>query len=229
MKLFLHIFLRGFIGLAFAAAAPAGGAESDLCAPFKQGMVDQSAVARMLGAAKDGDLYRIEPSLSEVGFCVDSPVGRVKGQFKDFKGGLTFASTATAAGDQQAMVMVDTKSLETDTPLIDGMLKGEQFFDVTKYPEMLFVSRQFHWVNSSEAVLIGDLTLHGVTREVGLHVQLMQKEPVRMPEGGEQIWLKATTLISREQFGLDALSPMVSDLVSLCMRMEAVRYRANEL
>jgi len=214
------------MGLSLAMAAPVGSAESDLCAPFKQGIVDQSAVARMLSSAKDGYLYRIQPSSSQVRFCVDSPVGRVEGRFKDFKGGLTFVPTATAEGDQQAMVMVDTRSLETSTPFTESMLKGEQFFDVDKYPKMVFVSRHFRWVSSSEAVLLGDLTLHGVTREVGLHVQLISKDMAGSPQSGERIWINASTLISRKEFGLDALSPMVSDLVSLCMRVEAVRFHS---
>ena len=180
----------------------------------------------MLASAKDGHLYRIDPSSSRVGFCVDSPIGRVEGQFKEFKGGLTFVPTAAAAGDQQAMVMVETESLETDAPLIEGMLKGEQFFDVNKYPEMLFVSRQFRWVNSSEAVLIGDLTLHGVTRQVGFHVQMIAKDQAGERQGEKRILVKATTLISRAEFGLNALSPMVSDTVSLCMSVDALRYRS---
>jgi len=226
MKRISHLVTRGILSVVLATTAAIGSAEPDLCADFKHGIVDESIVARMLASAKDGDLYRIQPSSSQVGFCVDSPVGRVEGRFNDFKGGLTFVPTPAAAGNQQAMVMVDTKSLETDTPLIDGMLKGEQFFDVTKYPEMLFVSRQFRWVNGSEAVLIGDLTLHGVTRQVGFHVRLIDKDQAGPRRGESRILVKATTLISREQFGLDALSPMVSDTVSLCMSVEAVRYRS---
>jgi polyisoprenoid-binding protein YceI len=110
--------------------------------------------------------------------------------------------------------------------MIEGMLKGEQFFDVKKYPEMLFVSRQFRWVNSSEAVLIGDLTLHGVTREVGFHVQMIDKNQPGGRQGEKRILVKATTLISRAEFGLNALSPMVSDTVSLCMSVDALRYRS---
>lgn len=226
MKPLLGIFARGIIGLVLVAAASAGSAESDLCASFKQGIVDQSAVARMLSSARDGYLYRIQPSSSQVRFCVDSPVGRVEGRFKDFKGGLTFVPMATAEGDQQAMVMVDTRSLETATPFTESMLKGEQFFDVNKYPNMVFVSRHFRWVSSSEAVLLGDLTLHGVTREVGLHVQLISKDTGASPQSAERIWINASTLISRKEFGLDALSPVVSDLVSLCMRVEAVRFHS---
>ncbi len=226
MERLSNIVTRGLLSLVLSTAAAAGFADSELCAPFAKGVVDQSIVAKMLASAKDGHLYRIEPASSRVAFCVDSPVGRVEGRFKDFRGGLTFVPTAAPAGDQQAMVMVDTASIETGAPLIEGMLKGEQFFDVKRYPEILFVSQQFRWVNSSEAVLIGDLTLHGVTRQVGFHVQLIDKEQPGGRRGPESILVKATTRISRAEFGLKGLSPMVSDAVSLCMSVDAVRYRS---
>ena len=215
--------LTDFLGLVLAMAVSVAGAESDLCAPFEDSTVDVSVVEKMLVSARDGHLYRIDPSSSQVGFCVDSPVGRIEGRFADFAGGL---SDIPAATDQQVMVAVNTASLRTGTPFIESRLKGEQFFDVGNYPRMQFVSRKFHWVNSSEAVLIGDLTLHGVTRQVGFHVRLIDKDQGSTPGETARIQVKATTLISRAAFGLDALSPVVSDDVSLCMSVEALRYRA---
>jgi polyisoprenoid-binding protein YceI len=215
--------LTGFLGLVLAMAVSVASAESDLCAPFEHSTVDTSLVEKMLASARDGHLYRIDSSSSQVGFCVDSPVGRIEGRFVDFAGGL---SDIPATADQQVMVTVNTESLRTGMPFIESRLKSEQFFDVGNYPRMQFVSRQFHWVNSSEAVLIGDLSLHGVTREVGFHVRLIDKARGTGSRGAERIQVKATTLISRAAFGLDALSPVVSDDVSLCMSVEAVRYRA---
>jgi polyisoprenoid-binding protein YceI len=226
MKLMSNIVTRGVLGLALSVSAFAGIADSNLCEPFVNSVVDQSVVAKMLASAEDGHLYRIDPASSRVGFCVDSSVGMVEGRFKDFNGGLTFVPTATAAGDQQAMVMVNTKSLETSRPLIEGMLKGEQFFDVNNYPQILFVSRHFRWVNSSEAVLVGDLTLRGITRQVGFHVQMLDKDQSGGRQGEKRILVKATTLISRAEFGLNAFSPVVSDNVSLCMSVDAVRYQS---
>lgn len=223
MKLGRKRTLFAIIAL-LAATATAAGTDADPCTPARDSRVDESVFAAMLGAAGNGYLYRIQPSSSQVGFCVDSPLGRVEGRFRDFRGGLTFAAAAPGAGEQQAVVRVETSSLETGAPLIEGMLKGERFFDVDQYPEMLFVSRHFRWVSDSEAILIGDLTLRGVTRRVGFVVRLIGEQP---HAGEQRIRVKATTLISREAFGLDALSPAVSDLVSLCLSVEAVRYRAT--
>ena len=208
------------IGLLISLFSTASMAETDVCAPFKDGAVDEAIVSRMLAAADDGHLYRIDPASSKVGFCVESPVGLIEGEFKDFTGGLTFLQEAVS--DEQALVKVRTDSLETDGKFIERMLKGKSFFDVKNYPEILFVSTAFQWVSATEAVLLGKLTMHGVTRDVGFHVVLVQ-EPA---SDGEQqhIRVRATTLIRRSEFGLSALYPMVSDSVNLCMSVDAVKY-----
>ena len=212
-----------FIGFVLALFLTPAMAETDVCAPFKDGVVDESIVSKMLAAANDGHLYRINPDSSKVGFCVDSPIGLIKGEFKDFTGGLTFLQE-NASTDEQALVMVETASLETKGPFIEGMLKGRKFFDVVNFPEMLFVSTGFKWVSATEAVLLGDLTLHGVTKAVGFHVVLIDQPGD--DAHGQRILVKATTLIHRSEFGLTALSPMVSDSVNLCMSVDAVKYSA---
>ena len=212
-----------FTGFVLALFLTPAMAETDVCAPFKDGVVDESIVSKMLAAANDGHLYRINPDSSKVGFCVDSPIGLIKGEFKDFTGGLTFLQE-NASTNEQALVIVNTASLETKGSFIEGMLKGKKFFDVENFPEMLFVSTGFKWVSETEAVLLGELTLHGVTKAVGFHVVLVDQPGD--DENGQRILVKATTLIHRSEFGLTALSPMVSDSVNLCMSVDAVKYSA---
>lgn len=215
-----------FFGLVLSVFSASAVAEDDICAPFKDGVVDGSVVSRMLAAANDGHLYRINPSSSRIGFCVDSPLGLIEGEFKEFKGGLTFLQE-NAATDEQALVLVNTASLETDGPFIEGMLKGRKFFDVENYPEILFVSTGFKWVSKTEAVLLGELTMHGVTKAVGFHVELIEQPVDDEPGSLEQeqrIMVKAMTRIRRSEFGLTALSPMVGDSVNLCMSVDAVKY-----
>jgi polyisoprenoid-binding protein YceI len=212
-----------FTGFVLALFLTPAMAETDVCAPFKDGVVDESIVSKMLAAANDGHLYRINPDSSKVGFCVDSPIGLIKGEFKDFTGGLTFLQENVST-NEQALVIVNTASLETKGPFIEGMLKGKKFFDVENFPEMLFVSTGFKWVSETEAVLLGELTLHGVTKAVGFHVVLVDQPGD--DEHGQRILVKATTLIHRSEFGLTALSPMVSDSVNLCMSVDAIKYSA---
>ena len=217
----MRYFKSLFLGLILSVFAAPVVAEPDVCAPFKDGVVDASIVSKMLSAADHGHLYRIEPATSRVGFCVESPIGMIQGEFKEFTGGLTFLQEELSS-DEQALVMVNTASLETDGMFVERMLKGKRFFDVKHYPEILFVSTGFQWVSETEAVLVGKLTMHGVTKDVGFHVELIDE-----PGGSEaeqRILVRATTLIKRSEFGLTALYPMVSDSVNLCMSVDAVRY-----
>jgi polyisoprenoid-binding protein YceI len=211
------------IGLVLSVFSVSAIAKDEVCAPFKNGVVDSSVVSKMLAAADDGHLYRINPSSSRIGFCIDSPVGLIEGEFKEFTGGLTFLQE-NAAADEQALVIVNTASLETEGAIIKGMLKGRKFFDVKNFPEILFVSTGFKWVSKTEAVLLGDLTMHGVTKAVGFHVELIEESDDHAQE--QRILVKAMTRILRSEFGLTALSPMVGDSVNLCMSVDAVRYDA---
>ncbi len=219
----MNVLKSLFAGFLLAAISVSAYAETDVCAPFKDSMVDASVMSRMLAAADQGHLYRIRPSTSQVGFCIDSPIGTIQGQFKEFIGGLTFLHDS-ATTDEQALVKVNTASLETNGVFVERMLKGKKFFDVENYPEILFVSTGFRWVSETEAVLLGKLTMHGVTKDVGFHVELVQKPDGSSESGEESILVRATTLIRRSEFGLTALSPMVSDSVNLCMSVEAVKH-----
>jgi polyisoprenoid-binding protein YceI len=194
----------------------------ELCAPFKQRNVDKSALQHMLDAAAKGNLYRIQPTSSTMGFCVESPIGMIEGEFKNFKGGFTL-DDASSGANEQAMMVVETGSLEAPAGFIEMMLESEEFFNSEEYPEFMFVSTGFYWVNEKEAVLIGDLTIRDVTRSVGFHVMLTEKD-ANINKKGQRIEVKASTKIRRSEFGIISLSPLVSDEVTLCMRVEALRY-----
>lgn len=193
----------------------------ELCAPFKQRNVDKSALQHMLDAAAKGNLYRIQPTSSTMGFCVETPVGMIEGKFKNFKGGFTRGNGSGA--NEHAMMVVETGSLEASAGFVEMLLESEDFFNTEDYPEFIFVSTGFYWVNEKEAVLIGDLTIRDVTKSVGFHV-VMNEEDKSINQKGQRIQVKASTKIRRSAFGIISLSPMVSDEVTLCMHVEALRY-----
>jgi polyisoprenoid-binding protein YceI len=212
-------------------AQAADSDEGDLCSPFMDGKVEPSLIATMLDAAQDGNLYRIDDDTSRVGFCVSSKFNEVKGDFHDVRGGLTLSATTATSDDGQALLVINTASLDTKGSMIENLIKSERFFDVEKYPEILFVSRGFKWTGQDTATIAGDLTVHGVTRAVVFDVTLT---PVKDTSGLENIsgklanrmLVKATTTIHRSHFGMDNLSKLVSDSVKLCMSVEVVRYSA---
>jgi polyisoprenoid-binding protein YceI len=217
-------FANFLLALSLPLAALNGYAgEGDLCAPFKDGKVDQSVLEKMFKAAEVGRLYRIDASSSKVGFCVNSQFRRVEGDFKQFQGGMTLGKDEDGAGTAQTLVAIKAASLDTDGALIESMIKSKRFFDVENYPDILFVSTGFEWTSSTTALLRGSLTLHGVTKPVIFHVTLMD---IKDPSGaeGERILVKATTKVSRAEFGMDTLSSVVDDSVQLCMSVEAKKF-----
>ena len=219
------VLIPALLGWVLASVALQGAAgEEELCAPFLNGKVEQSRVEAMRAAAKGGHLYRIRPDTSRVGFCVDSEFALVKAEFKDFQGGLTL--WPDHAGDkEQAMVVVKTASLDTGGSMIEYMLKGERFFDVENFPEILFVSTEFAWTSETTGTLNGNLTLHGVTRPVTFKVTLLPvKDGDTDVKNAGKVLVKAGTTIRRSEFGMDTLSRLVSDNVELCMSVEAIRY-----
>jgi polyisoprenoid-binding protein YceI len=197
--------------------------EGGVCAPFRNGKVDESVLETMLKAAAVGRLYRIDTSSSKVGFCVNSQFRRVEGDFKEFQGGM--ALSKDGAGTAQTLVAIKAGSLDTGGALIENMIKSARFFDVENYPEILFVSTGFDWTGNTTALLRGNLTLHGVTRPVTFHVTLTDiKNKPPGADQGERILVKAATTVSRAEFGMDTLSSLVDDKVQLCMSVEAKKY-----
>lgn len=205
------------------AAIPAMADDDELCEPFKDGVVDESLVTSMLSAAEDGHLYRIQKASSKVGFCVDSQLSEVVGYFGEFQGGLALGTQDGSNG--QTMVVVNTGSLETDHAVLDPLIKGERFFDVRNYPEILFVSSDFEWTGPRTAKLRGDLTLHGKTRPVVFDVELTNLTE-NLAGQSDMVLFKATASIQRSDFGMDTLSVLVNDTVRLCLSVEAIKYRA---
>jgi polyisoprenoid-binding protein YceI len=211
------------LALALPFTAVTGAAdEGGLCAPFKNGKVDESMLETMFKAASVGRLYRIEAASSKVGFCVNSQFRRVEGDFKEFQGGMTLSKDG--AGKAQTLVAIKVNSLDTDGALIEAMIKSARFFDVENYPEILFVSTGFDWTSNTTALLRGNLTLHGVTRPVTFHVTLTDIKGTPGVDQGKEILVKATTTVSRAEFGMDTLSSLVDDKVQLCMSVKARKF-----
>jgi polyisoprenoid-binding protein YceI len=219
----LSIFLLPAVHAADTPLLTTSGSH-ELCTPFMQRDLYPSTVQHMLDAASKGNLYRVEPTSSSMGFCVDSPIGLIEGEFTSFKGGFTLENDA-AGTTGTVMMLVETASLETRGFMVEKLLEGDGFFDSRQFPEFIFVSTGFYWVNDSEAVLIGDLTIRDVTRSVGFHVELNAQDG-RITDRGQRVKITASTRIRRSEFGIVSLASLASDDVTLCMQVEAVRYPA---
>lgn len=213
----------GLLGLWLLGAAAQGATNNEeLCAPFSESAVDPSLIQMMLQAAEAGGLYRIQSSNSSVGFCAQSPIGRIEAEFTTFQGGVSLMTVSGGDG-AQALVRVDTHSLKTRGPLLDLVLKSESFLHVDAFPEILFIGTGLRWLTPKKGVLEGELTLHGVTRAVAFAVELLESDEASLRQA-EKVKVKATTTIRPSEFGMEPLLQLTEDSVDLCLQVEAVRY-----
>ena len=194
-----------------------------VCAPFRGGVVDPIIVNSMLQASEEGRLYRIQPKSSNVGFCVNSAVGRVEARFKGIQGGLALRKEVW--GDKsQMLVMVDTNSLAMEKDYLQNMLKSEYFLDTYTFSKILVVSTRLWWRNADNAFLEGNLTMHGVTKPIYFNVQISTVAN-QDPDSVADIVVTAKSFIKRSDFDMDNLTMLVSDSVELCMRIEASLFK----
>lgn len=178
--------------------------------------------------AASADTWKIDPGHSTVGFTVrHMTISSVGGQFDKFAG------TITAKGNDPASisidVTIDTASIDTRSSDRDADLKSANFLDVAKYPTMTFKSKKIEAADAGKWNIVGDLTLHGVTKEVTLAVDATA--PIKDPWGNTRAGASATTRISRKDFGLtwnkmiEAGGAVVGDEVSVSIDVEAVKQK----
>jgi polyisoprenoid-binding protein YceI len=123
---------------------------------------------------------------------------------------------------------IDATSIQTRDNQRDQHLKSADFFDVEKFPQITFISKKVMPVGDSEWRVVGDLTIHGVTREVDLDVEGPTPE-VKDPWGNIKIGATATTKLDRRDFGLvfnmalEAGGVMVGDEVAIELELELTR------
>jgi polyisoprenoid-binding protein YceI len=177
--------------------------------------------------AASADTWQIDPGHTTVGFTVRHlTISSVRGQFDKVAG------TITANGNDPASAVIEatieTASIDTRSADRDADLKSANFLDVTKYPTMTFKSKKVEAAGPGKFNVVGDLTLHGVTKEVTLAVEV-PGPPIKDPWGNTRAGASATTTISRKDFGLtwnkmiEAGGAVVGDAVSIEIDVEAVK------
>lgn len=143
--------------------------------------------------------YAIDPAHSEVDFSIKHmAISTVHGRFS-IKGGTVMYDAANPLKSSVEAV-IDVKSVSTGQPQRDGHLNSPDFFDTAKYPTAEFKSSSVKKVGDGYDVY-GDLTMHGVTKPVTLHMDEPSKEQIGM-DGKPHRGFSATTQINRKDFGL---------------------------
>jgi polyisoprenoid-binding protein YceI len=144
--------------------------------------------------------WNIDPVHSVAEFKVKHMmISNVKGQFTRVKGVLTLDETELTKSRVEASI--DAASINTREDQRDAHLKSADFLDAEKFPTLLFQSTRITRVANGELAVAGDLTIHGVTRNVVFTVE-GPTAPGKDPWGNTRLGLSATTKVSRKDFGL---------------------------
>jgi polyisoprenoid-binding protein YceI len=175
-----------------------------------------------------GMSWQVDPDHSSFSFKVRHlMVSNVKGDFSKVIRGSVFLNDQDISSTKSELVL-DVASVNTGHAKRDEHLRGPDFFDVTKYPTITFVTKQVTRVGADRLKAVGDLTIRGVTKEVELDVMSLSQE-VKDPWGNFRRGLTATTKINRRDFGitwnrtLDAGGVVVGDEVDISVELELIR------
>ena len=161
------------------------------------------AVAVITVNAKAQTNWNVDASHSKLGFAVTHMmVSETEGKFKVYEGKVSSLKADVDFTDAKIDFSVDAASINTDDEKRDGHLKSADFFDVAKFPKITFVSKSMKAGKIKNTyTLIGDLTMHGVTKSVTLNA-IGASKIVKDPYGMERYAFKVTGSINRKDFGL---------------------------
>jgi len=175
--------------------------------------------------------FEIDSAHSDIRFSVRHlGFSRVHGGFLHWKGSILFDEAAPTA--TRVVVDIDAKSIDTREPKRDGHLRSADFLDVERYPILRFESVRVEPREPRHYLLIGELTLHGVTRPVDLEVELLGG--TRDPWGHDRLSFSAKTSLNRRDFGLrwnqvlESGGLLVGDTVDIAVEVEAVAAAAGQ-
>jgi polyisoprenoid-binding protein YceI len=145
------------------------------------------------------DVYQIDPQHTDVGFSIRHMViNNVKGSLKDFAGTIEYDGkdplTIKASGT------IKVASIDTGIAGRDEHLRGPDFFDVAKYPEIAFQGERVEKQGDGYA-LIGKFTMHGVTKEISLPFTI--SGPIVDPYGKTRIGIETSATLNRQDYGVN--------------------------
>jgi polyisoprenoid-binding protein YceI len=160
-----------------------------------------AAVAAGLASAASAavETYTIDPVHSSVGFSVRHILTKVPGSFTQFSGTITVDRNNLENSSVEAVI--DVGSVSTRNDKRDAHLKSPDFFDAARFGTITFKSRSWKKTGDATFDVTGDLTIHGVTKEVVLKVDLLGFGPGMM--GAQLSGWDASVTIDRGDFGVN--------------------------
>jgi polyisoprenoid-binding protein YceI len=175
--------------------------------------------------------WQIDPAHTAAQFAVKHlMISTVRGEFKGVTGSIVWDDKDVTKSTVD--VTIDTKTVNTGEPKRDEDLRSAKFFEVEKFPTMTFKSKKVEAAGAGALKITGDLTIHGITKEVVLEVE-GPTAAVKDPWGNTRVAASATTKVNRQDFGvkwnanMDGGGVVVGDTVNITIDMEMVKQAAK--
>ena len=168
------------------------------------------------------ETYKFEPSGSTIGFNVHQFLGTTHGKFMSFSGRIEVDRQHPE--NSSVTAEIDVRSIDTQIKKRDDHLRSAEFFNVEKFPRITFKSRSVKRTGPQSGDVLGDLTMHGVTKPITLHVKLLTP----LTDTAHTRWSVTTDPITRRDFNLmftpaaESVSG-ISQTVAINIEIEAKR------
>jgi polyisoprenoid-binding protein YceI len=173
-------------------------------------------------AAGAADTYTFDKGHSQIGFQIRHFVSKVGGRFTDYDGTIVVDKAKPEASSVE--ITIKATSINTDNENRDKDLRGPNFFDVEKNPDITFKSTKVVAKGSDHYDVTGNFTMHGVTKEITLPITFLgEVNAGRMQKAG----FETAITLNRKDYGivwnrpLDTGGVMLGDDVAISINVEA--------
>ncbi len=176
---------------------------------------------------KDKDTWQLDPPHSSAQFSVRHlGVSTIRGAFTKVSGTVHYDAVNPARTSIQASI--ETASVDTRVEMRDNDLRSPRFLDAQKFPTITFASKKVEAAGEGKRKVTGDLTIHGVTKEVVLDVD-GPTPAIKDPMGKDRLRMgaSATTKINRMDFGVGGLPGIVGDDITITLDVEMLKPATN--
>jgi polyisoprenoid-binding protein YceI len=154
------------------------------------------AIVGLTTGALANETYKFDQTGSTIGFDVHQFLGTTHGKFTKFSGKIDLDRDHPE--NSSVTARIDIRSIDTGIQKRDNHLRSAEFFNVEKYPEMTFKSRSVKRTGPQSGDILGDLTMHGVTKPITLHVKLLTSTN----DSKQTRWAVTTEPLNRREFNL---------------------------
>lgn len=141
------------------------------------------------------------------------------GQFNEFEG--FFYIDRENINHSKVEVDINSSSINTGHARRDKHLRDQDFLDVKEYPEIKFISKSVKQTSKKEAIVTGDLTLHGVTKSEDLKIILIGEG--KDPWGGYRMGFEGSTIIKLKDYNIKRDLGPFSQEVEIFVSIEGIR------